>query len=313
VAQWDDPEAEAVESLRRRGDARYGPLGAQTVAILAGALVPLAVAVAWIPLRTRLPNTDLALILVGVIGSVGMLKHREAVIVAGISGALWFEFFDTVPYERWAIARNPDLETTVILAVVSVLGGELVLRARRYRKASRDDEENLTNVQAAAQLVASGEELVRVIESVAAQLTRLLNLTSCTFEADMADPPLPRVSRSGTVEPPDGPRLAPTEAAAMALAELAVVVQGQPLGYFQLRFGGAGTPTCERLRVAVTLADQVGAAFLAQAPPPPPEQPEPRLRVMRPNSERPADVTPALSRSSQETAGFSSQLGRMIS
>jgi hypothetical protein len=312
VAALEHPEAEVVEANSHRAHEHKSSAQPRMIAILTGALVPLAVTVAWIPLRTRLPNTDLALILVGAIAAIGVLKHREAVVLAAMSGALWFEFFDTVPYERWAIARNPDVETTVILAVVSVLGGELVLRAGRYRRASRDDVENLTSVRAAAELVASGEELVRVIESVAGQLTQLLVLEACSFEADPADPPIPQVSRLGTIDPPDGLRAATPGRPRTDIAELPVIVQGEPLGYFQLRFGQAGAPTCERLRVGVTLADQVGAAFLAQAPPPPPEQPEPRLRIIRPGDRRPETVS-ALSRSSQETAGFSSQLGRMIS
>ncbi len=279
------------------------------VSVLVGALVPLAITVVWIPLRVRLPNTDLALVLAVAVAAVGVTRHRSAVVLAAVSGALWFEFFDTVPYERLAIARNPDIETTIILAVVSAIGGELVLRARRYRQASRDDEESLTNVRDAAQLVASGEELVRVIESVIGQLTQLFGLAGCTFEATAADPPMPRVRRDGLVSS-DGVRPHLEDGGSQRTAELPVVVQGEELGYFVLAFGESGCPSPERLRVGVTLSDHVGAAFLAQAPPPPPEQPEPRLRVLTPGERSPAK--PQADRP-QETAGLPSHLRRMIS
>ncbi|MGH9170500.1 MAG: DUF4118 domain-containing protein [Acidimicrobiales bacterium] len=309
MAAISDSVASDFESSHQPERQRWWARDSLIVAALTGVLVPLVIVTAWIPVRSRLPNTDLALVLVGAIGAIGALRHREAVVLAAVSGALWFEFFDTVPYERWAIARNPDVETTVVLAVVSLLGGELVLRAGRYRRASRDDEENLTNVRQAAELVASGEELVHVIASVAGQLARLLALDSCEFEAMPADPALPQVSRLGIIE--DVAPLGPCPHVRADMAEMPVIVQGEPLGYFVLKFGTTGVPSCERLRVGVTLGDHVGAAFLAQAPPPPPKAPEPRLRVVKRRFGEPAGAE--LSGSAQETAGFSSQLGRMIS
>jgi hypothetical protein len=298
---------------RRAGDGEprqsgRPPVSAGLAAII-GTVVPLLLAVAWIPIRTRLPNTDLALLLVGSIGAVGVLRHRAGVIAAALSGAVWFVFFDTVPYESWAVSRNPDVETTVILAVVSLIGGEIVLSAGRYRRASEEDEEHLLNVREAAELVASGEELVHVIEATAVRLQRLLGLSQSVFEAEAGDPPRWQVCRNGSLQ---APPLAPgaTAGAPPALAELPVVVQGEQLGCFVLGFGSLGPPPSDRLLVAVTLADQLGAAFLAQAPPPPPEEPEPRLRLVR-RGERPLQT--AATRPSQETAGFPSRLERMTS
>ena len=103
------------------------------LAALVGTLGPLALAAAWIPIRLRLPNTDLALLLVLGVVAVGAFGQRSAVVTTSISAALWFEFFDTRPFERLAIARKPDLETTLVLAVVSFVAGEMTVRTVRQR------------------------------------------------------------------------------------------------------------------------------------------------------------------------------------
>ena len=74
-----------------------------------------------------------------------------------------------------------------------------------------------------------------------------------------------------------------TEAAPISSAELPVWGQGERLGYYVLEFAPGPPPERERLLVAVTLADQVGAAFMAQAPPTAPPDPTPptSLRVVR--------------------------------
>jgi hypothetical protein len=124
-----------------------------------------------------------------------------------------------------------------------------------------------------------GEELVMVIQSVAGELSRLLGLADCTFETEDPDPARATLRRDGTLV---GARQ-PTEAAPISSAELPVWGQGERLGYYVLEFAPGPPPERERLLVAVTLADQVGAAFMAQAPPTAPPDPTPptSLRVVR--------------------------------
>ncbi len=307
-----DVGVQSAAASTRAGQRGHGGRGGRTWwALATGLLVPLGLAAAWIPIRSRIPNADLALILVGSVAAVGVLERRAGVAVAALSATFWFEFFDTVPYQSWDIARLQDVETTIVLAAVSVLGGELVLRAKRYRRRVERDGEQLASMRAAAALIASGEELVRVIESVVAQLRNLLSLDSCTFEAMAAEPPLPRVGRDGVIDIlADEP---------VVRAELPVTVQGEALGYFVLGFGAQRWPETDRLLAALTLADHVGAAFLAQAPPtsPPPDRPEPRLRVVGAGTGGGIDAAgrgrSAPTRRRQETAGRSSLLGRMIS
>jgi K+-sensing histidine kinase KdpD len=278
--------------------------------VLATALVaPFLLAVAWIPVRARFPNADLALILVVAVGAIGALGRRSAVAIASVSAALWFEFFDTLPYDRLSIARSPDIETTLVLALTGVIVGELGWWTVRHRRSMRVETEELTTVRTAAELVASGEELVIVIDAVAGQLKTLLGLASCHFEAPEGRSPDAAVTRDGAVSA--GSRLAPVNGHPLSLG-LDVVVQHQVLGRFVLGVAEGTQLSRDRLLVAVTLADQVAAAFLAQAPPPlPPGAPEPQrgLRVVTASAAA-AEEAPARG---QETAGFASAPDRMIS
>lgn len=271
--------------------------------------LPVALAAAWIPVRTRFPNTDLALVLVLAVGAVGAFGRRAAVVAAGVSAALWFEFFDTAPFDRLSIARSPDIETTLVLAVAGVIVGELGLWTVRHRRALRDEAEELTSLRSAAELVASGEELVVVVNRVATELTRLLRLEGCRFEVPQGEVPEATVTRDGGLA--WSGRLAPIARGPLR-AGLEVVVQQQVLGRFVLEAGPEACLDRERLLVAVTLADQAGAAFLAQAPPPlPPGAPEPRrgLHVVTATAVRDGGAPAA----GQETAGLPSSADRMIS
>lgn len=86
--------------------------------VVAAFLIPLGLCALWVPVRTRLPNTDLALVLVLAVLLVGAAGRRLAVFAAGVSAAFWFDFFDTRPFEHPSIQRTPDLETTLVLAAV---------------------------------------------------------------------------------------------------------------------------------------------------------------------------------------------------
>jgi hypothetical protein len=271
--------------------------------VAVGVMAPLAIAAAWIPIRTKLPNVDLALVLIVAVAAIGALGNRIGVVLSAVSAALWFEFFDTVPFERLGIARSPDVETTLILAIVAVMVGELAVRTTRHRSFVLAEIENLSSIRNAAELVASGEELVGVIGAVAGDLTRLLALRDCTFESTRPDPGRAQLSRDGELERSSRPIALTGPAKGGLSVELPVIVQGEAIGHFVLEFDPRQPPARDRLLVALTLADNVGAAFLAQAPPPlPPEkQPALRLKLLGTDGGRnPAGNVGG----SQETAGF---------
>lgn len=243
--------------------------------------LPAGVSAAWVPLRTHLPNADLALVLVLAVLAVGAAGRRLPVVVAGLSAPFWFEFFDTKPFEHPAIARTPDLETTLVLALVALTAGEMAVRIVRHRSRARTDAARLTSISGAASLLASGEELALVVSAVAAELTGLLGLERCTFEVGPANPARSRIRRSGEVVAPEAGHL---DGQLFGKVELPVWGHRHVFGQFVLEFSpDARRPARSDLVAAVALGDQVGAAFMTQAPAPPDQLDQPRssLRVVR--------------------------------
>jgi len=90
------------------------------VAALAGLAAPLALTAVLIPFRGSFPNTDAALALVLVVVAVAAAGYRLAGVLAAVSAAVWFDFFLTVPYERFTINRHTDIETTGLILAVGV-------------------------------------------------------------------------------------------------------------------------------------------------------------------------------------------------
>lgn len=246
--------------------------------------LPLALAVAWVPVRQRLPNVDVALALVAAVMVTGASRRRHAVVVAAVVAAAAFAFFDTRPFDHWAMSRQPDVETTVALVVVGIAAGELALRVARQRAAAAGTD--LSRVQDTAALLATGEELAVIIAAVAEELATLLLLADCWFDSDPEAWAGAWVDRDGALRQPQSPRRRRRGPGGADEVALPVWGMGQVLGRFVLRPTPGVALTHERLLVAVTLADQVGAGLAAQAPPPAPPPgsplaPLPPLRVVR--------------------------------
>lgn len=246
----------------------------------AGAILPVAVATVWIPIRGRFSNVDVALALVAVVMVLGAGRRRLAVVVGAVSSALSFAYFDTQPYERFVMSRQPDVETTIAVVAMGLVGGELALRVARQRLATRQGTGDLSRVRDAATLLATGEELVVVIGAVAGELSILLGLRDCWFEAEGVSGGSSWVDRAGDIQRPQrgrgrpqlfhpGPTAYPGPRPYTARWDeviLPVWGHGDVIGRFMMRVTPGVPLVRERLLVAVTLADQVGAALMAQGP-----------------------------------------------
>ena len=177
-----------------------GKPGRDRAAVLAGLAAPLALAVVLVPFRGSLPNTDAALALVLVVVAVAAAGHRLAGIVAAASASAWFDFFLTVPYERFTITRRPDIETTVLILAAGIAVTEIAVRGRRQHAAAARRAGYLDGISAAARAAAAGTEPQLLIDQVCGQLTGLLGLTACRFQdgaAGIGSPP--RLLRDGRV------------------------------------------------------------------------------------------------------------------
>ncbi len=138
--------------------------------------------------RSRIPNTDAALVLVVVIVAVAAAGHRPAGFVAAFSTVLWFDFYLTKPYERFAITRHTDIETTVLLLVVGVAVTEIAVRSRRHKMSAVEEADFVARIHSAAAMVAAGESAQLVVVQVAVQLTDLLVAQGLPLRSDRVGP-----------------------------------------------------------------------------------------------------------------------------
>ena len=221
-----------------------GRMSPDRVAVLSGLVAPLALAVILVPFRSGLPNTDAALALILVVVAVAASGRRLAGVLAAVSAAAWFDFFLTVPYERFTITRRPDIETTVLLLAIGAAVTEIAVRGRRQHAAAARRAGYLT-------------------EQVCGQLTGVLQLSGCRFQDGVAGIGGPaRLLHDGTVMA--GARVwdieqygPPPDRDIELLAEAGGLLQGR----FLLTPSQGTRPGLEQRLVAVALADQTGAAL----------------------------------------------------
>ncbi len=95
---------------------------------------PLAAAVILLPWRCSWSNTNVALLLVVVV--VAAIGNHAAGALAALGAAAWFDFFFTVPYQRFTIRSSADLATFILLLAVGVVVSQLAARARRLKVGS---------------------------------------------------------------------------------------------------------------------------------------------------------------------------------
>jgi hypothetical protein len=246
---------------------------------------PIGVSAAWIPVRDHLSNTDLALVLVLLIGVAGWSAGARGALGAAVCAAAAFDLLDTRPYGTLAISRTADATTALILLSTGLLIGVGAARLARYRSSEDRRVDALAVVMEASGLVATGGERQLVTEAVGAELIRGLNLLDCSFHARPPSGTRPAVARDGTLVGlmTNGPD---------RQIDLPIWSQGEVVAHYRLVLGPEH-PTTAEMRVALGLADQVGAATVYgedEDPPPEPSR-HSRLRLMRDGD--PAEPCPA--------------------
>ena len=233
--------------------------------ITSGAVVvPAGAAAALIPLRDDLVSTNIALLLVVAVVAFAAIGRRPAAVLAAVSAALGFNLFHTQPYYSLRISSGDDLETAVLLLVVGLIVGELAVQGRRARAMVDQERQDLASIHGLGALVANGEDPDYVLLATSSELTHLLGLVDCRFEAQPADDRiLPVVHRDGTVR--WGPT--PWDSARWGLPSDGAVIPVWSHGHRRGRFvmtapiGLPMSPT--QLAKAVALVDQAGASLAA--------------------------------------------------
>ena len=227
--------------------------------VLMAAGLPLAFVVLVVPFRSRIENTNIALGLVVVVLVVSVRGGRSLGIIASLSAAIAFDVFLTRPYNSLRIATSSDLQTTVLLAIIGVIAGELVERARRSGARAAASESALKAIYERAELAAGAESAGELVALAARELTRLLDLKSCRYVSGAIPREMPEL-RHNFIRIPSN-----LDRSTRGLVGLPVRVHGRLQGHFVMAFpeSTVGTSlTTDQRHAAVALADQVGVALL---------------------------------------------------
>jgi hypothetical protein len=228
--------------------------------------VPLVVSVALPPVRHRLDNTTIALLLVVSIVAVAICGRRSAAFAAALSAAIAFDLFYTHPYVSPRINSSHDLETDLALLLVGLAVGELAARGRRYRTKAESRSHELQRLHDIAGQVVLDSTADFVVMNVAMQLAQQLDLADCRLELEWHDERIPpHVDRSGVVW--WGPNAWDTHRWGLPPwgVELPVWGHGRQIGRFILVPHDARPVEADALVSAVALADQAGAALAASS------------------------------------------------
>ncbi|WP_460110052.1 DUF4118 domain-containing protein [Streptomyces sp. YKOK-J1] len=230
------------------------------LALAAGLAAPFLVAIALVPFRTGLTHTNAALVLVLVVVAVAALGSRAAGVVAALSAAAWFDFFLTRPYQTFDINASADIETAVLLLVVGVIVSQLAAHARRLEVMTVTDADHLARIHRTAALAQSANSADTVVDHVRIELTDLLDLRACRFEYGSLVGRPPRLEKDGSVTVGRRSWNPDTDGWPEGEIELRAYGNGRYLGRFMLTPGPGAVPALQARLVAVTLADQTGAA-----------------------------------------------------
>jgi len=235
-------------------------------AIAAAVIAPLALAAVLLPWRGSWSNTNVALLLVVVVVAVACLGNRLAGALAAISAAAWFDFFFTVPYDRFAIRHPADVATFVLLLVVGITVSQLAARARRLRAETVAAAGYFARIVDSAALTQRAGAPHDVVEHVRGQLIALLDLEACRFEYGMLIGRPPRLEPDGSVltryghYPVDEFGLPDEE------VELRTFSNAEYVGRFMMTPRPGARPALRARLVAVALADLAGHAAGTPAP-----------------------------------------------
>ncbi len=231
------------------------------IALVAALVMPLGVAAILVPFRSSFANTASALILVAVIVAVAALGNRISGFVATISATVWFDFFLTRPYEKFAITHRPDIETAVSLFVVGIIVTELAARNRHHHETAIQEADFVGLIHDVSELATSGASSREVVERVRSELVTLLHLRACRYESGSPDEPMMQLEHDGRVFL--GGRVWSVDRMGLPgpEIELRVQSQGRTLGRFVMTPTPGYEVSYERRVVAVAIADQVGASL----------------------------------------------------
>lgn len=231
--------------------------------VAAAAAVPLVACGILALFRDSVANTNAALGLVLLVVGAASTGIRLAGIVAALCSAAGFDYFLTEPYNTFSISGRADVETAVLLLLVGTAVTEVALWGRREQARASREQGYLDGVLGTAATVAAGRSSnADLIELVCRQIVEILQIDGCRFDAGTRSG-LPALDPSGTVTR-HGHTVDVSRQGLPTDSKIVLMVRSGGVTYGQLLLTAATRvvrPSREQLRVAVTLANQVGAAL----------------------------------------------------
>ncbi len=231
----------------------------------AAAIAPLLCGAVLGAFKDSVTTATAALVFVLVVVAAAASGDRIAGIVAALSSGVWFDLFLTEPYGTFKINDPDDIEVAVLLILVGVAVTEIALWGRRQQARASRRSGYLDGVLGTSKIIAVREASpAALIDHVAHQITQILDIDECRFVKGAGPgPQATSVDHDGHVTrreyrvdvERDG---LPTDELIGLVVRQGGVVHGKLVLTAATR---VVRPSVEQLRVAVLLADQVGAAL----------------------------------------------------
>lgn len=237
---------------------RLGRRGAWAVALLA----PPATAALMVPVRSHTQASNLALVMVAVVGVTVVPGFRAPALLAGLSAGIWFDFFLTPPYETFFIERGGDIQTAVLMTVVAVLAGSVAARRRQAGERAQRSGDEVMGLYVSAQMLSAGDRAETVVGTVSGQIRDLLFLTSCHFDPGYPADTEPIINRAGDLDWRGHNWSISRHGWPSVPVSLPIDSRGERVGRFLLSGPAEGGQlTLDRVLTALALADLAGAAL----------------------------------------------------
>lgn len=214
---------------------------------------------------TAATSATAALVLVLIVVAAAATGDRVAGIVAALSAGAGFDVFLTQPYLRLTIHDPNDVEVAVLLVLVGVAVTEIALWGRRQQAHASRRTGYLDGVLSTSSIIALRDSSPETLVSyVANQIVKVLDIDECRFIRGPGPGPQDvsinhdgEVTRRGHIVNVEREGLPVDDLIHLAVRQ-GDLVHGQFLLTSATR---VVHPSDVQLRVAVLLADQVGAAL----------------------------------------------------
>ena len=175
---------------------------ARDAALLTSALLcaaALALPAALVPVRERLDNANVALVLMGLVVVAGIIAGRLPALCVAATGALSFNFFQTQPFGTLKMTNGNDVLLTSLLAICGIAVGEVAVHRTRRATESAQRRFDLNALERLTR-IATDDPLAVTWARTRAEIERVLAARQVWFEpteALTAGAALPRLDREG--------------------------------------------------------------------------------------------------------------------